>query len=639
MNLCKFIIPINMNHLLFFRKSCWLALLAFVMIGMPGCSGDDTENPRTDMPEIEPTTRDVRICLSEVKLGTRTSISGSESDTPELVWNDGDPVSYAVSLDGGVTFSTACTATMAADGYVTVKNVPNAAFDIGIRYPAVEAGSSWSIPAVEAVQQQAEPDRFNGNNLPLTAMGTIPADNEPVTLSTQISGCIIRLELTAPDTEMIRMITLSADTDLAPGSKNLSLEISSPSAGKHVYYCVIEPGLHDLGLSIQTDDGSYTLDETLGATEYEAGCVYRYAYVFEKPAPADTPIDGSGTANCYVLDSPGTYSFDAATPGNGTTPEKTSAGKLITEDPANYDAAYLWTTGGNATGIVSAIAYDPESQRISFTVPDPLVPGSVVVALYEKSSRQIVWSWHLWVNTTVGENQIGNYAWMNQNLGATSASDADELGSYGFYYQFGRKDPEVGAIEIGSINGVVEEAAFADKTALTTINTEIFPDAAWEYHAEGVSLEESVRKPMRHSAAGANSVFTAEVDLKTIWGNGSKTMYDPCPPGYKVPTGAQLTEIVTAIKSFPETTNATTNARKYEITADDMMWLPMPGYRLPQSAAITQLGRVTHIWGTGDAANPQAGYTLRCTAPGGAWSRASLTTLAYGATVRCIREE
>ena len=102
MNLCKFIIPINMNHLLFFRKSCWLALLAFVMIGMPGCSGDDTENPRTDMPEIEPTTRDVRICLSEVKLGTRTSISGSESDTPELVWNDGDPVSYAVSLDGEI---------------------------------------------------------------------------------------------------------------------------------------------------------------------------------------------------------------------------------------------------------------------------------------------------------------------------------------------------------------------------------------------------------------------------------------------------------------------------------------------------------------------------------------------------------
>lgn len=95
--------------------------------------------------------------------------------------------------------------------------------------------------------------------------------------------------------------------------------------------------------------------------------------------------------------------------------------------------------------------------------------GNAVIAVYDESGN-ILWSWHIWVNSGIKDitypsltfydpenssqydydpnstekKTLFNVRIMNMNLGATKASWAagdDPLPCYGFYYQWGRKDP------------------------------------------------------------------------------------------------------------------------------------------------------------------------------------------------------
>ena len=225
-------------------------------------------------------------------------------------------------------------------------------------------------------------------------------------------------------------------------------------------------------------------------------------------------LDGKGNANCYIITEPGKYKFKAVYGNNSIS---------YLEDVAN--AVVLWETWNDAeaveTGSVLASAAFAEDYIIIQT-PETLHPGNAVVAA-RKEDGEILWSWHIWVPktpiTTDAFGGIMGNPLMSRNLGAlvdaaADGSTVDPL-SYGLVYQWGRKDPFT-----------------ASPTALKNAI------ASWagedEVVAPGrITLAESIANPRLLGHTNDGNWMTEDDD--ELWSNFGKTIYDPCPPGYRVP--------------------------------------------------------------------------------------------------------
>lgn len=235
---------------------------------------------------------------------------------------------------------------------------------------------------------------------------------------------------------------------------------------------------------------------------------------YTDPFSADVrDLDTDGTANCYVISEPGSYKFKA----------------VYGNEPNNFvmdieDATVLWETWNDDSeveaGSVIADADYAEDYMIIKT-PDTLRPGNAVVAALDGEGK-ILWSWHLWIPaTSIQTSEYGGImgkALMDRNLGALVVTEAgaapvDPL-SYGMVYQWGRKDPFTAA---GTFNG--------SKATYVGMDEEVAPGL--------ISLEEGIANPRLLGHVDNGNWML--VDDETLWQNLGKTIYDPCPAGYRVP--------------------------------------------------------------------------------------------------------
>lgn len=222
----------------------------------------------------------------------------------------------------------------------------------------------------------------------------------------------------------------------------------------------------------------------------------------------DTTVNlgSNGTANCYIVTDAGDYKF-AAVKGNSNESVGTVA-----------SAALLWETCNNETApeknsIISEVSY--ADGYVRFSTPSVLSAGNALICVKD-SDDVILWSWHIWIPATkIVSSTFGGVVsspMMDRNLGALVAAEAAEAEptsiTYGLYYSWGRKDP------------------FPSPKMATTD-----PVA---YDGPVMTVEESIQNPNVYVKTGSDSVkdWAAESD-DTLWGK-DKTIYDPCPAGYKV---------------------------------------------------------------------------------------------------------
>ena len=168
--------------------------------------------------------------------------------------------------------------------------------------------------------------------------------------------------------------------------------------------------------------------------------------------------------------------------------------------------------------------------------------GNAVIAL--TVDGEVRWSWHLWVtdynpdkdmqlnDLQTGSNEIdggkvyryknntGDNIFMDRNLGANSADKTKGKETHGMYYQWGKKDPLPG---------------FAPPN--------YFPESPLDYPAEyrKNNLAYSIEHPDEYiDAAPSGDWYSYYKDTHdhNLWGavNGKKSIYDPCPEGWRVPT-------------------------------------------------------------------------------------------------------
>lgn len=226
---------------------------------------------------------------------------------------------------------------------------------------------------------------------------------------------------------------------------------------------------------------------------------------------AATDLSENGTANCYVVASSGIYRFPLVK-GNSNVPVG-----------AVESVRVLWESFGTdvkpaALDLICATFKDGD--YAVFEVPQAFKEGNAVIAAYDAQDN-ILWSWHIWL--TAAEMKEITYAngagvMMDRNLGALSATPNDPK-ALGLFYQWGRKDPFLGSSSISQ-----------PLYARSTRNLKVITNTP-----ETATLSFATANPHKFILANQGGDWLSVKD-NSLWGS-TKTIYDPCPAGWRVPDG------------------------------------------------------------------------------------------------------
>ena len=280
-----------------------------------------------------------------------------------------------------------------------------------------------------------------------------------------------------------------------------------------------------------------------------------------------TDLSAEGTANCYLVKEAGNYKFKA-TLGN----TEYSVGNVKKTE-------VLWETFGtdvtpNVGDIVATVGY--KSGYVYFSTAENFNNGNASIAA-RNSKDVILWSWHIWSakegwNDDVYPNNAGTM--MDRNLGATSATPGD-IGALGLLYQWGRKDPFLGAC-----------AKSGTTLAAST--------GSWNVASSSNKMDFAEENPMTF-AAGWYGGSVPDYGWHTS--ESEKGLYDPCPVGYRVPDGGDNGFWATALGTSSYTTTGvkgdSTNSGLHWTLADGntSAWYPAVYYR-------NHAGQLAHTFGS-----------------------------------------
>ena len=377
-----------------------------------------------------------------------------------------------------------------------------------------------------------------------------------------LSSAVTKITLTGNNNEVLSgdfTINVDAETPAlvmgADGSKEINLE-GEFRAGSN-YYFIVPPVTLTKGYKFTFHYGGKTSEHNvIEQTSILAGKVNGTGNLqIEKP---ENDLSAAEPANCYIVSAAGTYAF------------KTVKGNSAALIEGGTVAEVLWESFG--TDVAPAVGdliqtADYYNNYIIFKTADQFKEGNAVIALKNKYD-EVVWSWHIWLTDKPAEHVYANNAgtMMDRNLGATSATPGD-VGALGLFYQWGRKDPFVGSSSISSW----KKAASTNEWIIKA-------------EANGVSIDFTIQNPTTlvvfSGTTGRDWKDTANGNLWNI----NKSAYDPCPPGWRVPTGG--TNGVWATAGFPTGSNSelADTENKYGILfpkqycgAEEGAWYPACG--------------------------------------------------------------
>ncbi|MEE3465864.1 MAG: hypothetical protein VZQ48_03855 [Candidatus Cryptobacteroides sp.] len=295
-----------------------------------------------------------------------------------------------------------------------------------------------------------------------------------------------------------------------------------------------------------------------------------------------TALDGSGNANCYIVD--GSVAANAekvftfkAYKGNGTTGVGTVASTVV-----------LWETWNNtetvtAKSVIAAVDFDKQDANdyytIVFKMPATLHAGNAVIAAKDAGDN-ILWSWHIWVPATAistpdGTELVGVSKIQDRNLGAlvaTAASGDADPRSIGLYYQWGRKDP------------FPSNSAFSGSTPISVAGSAMIK------HDGLITTAYSIEHPTAYAYVYSVDNSDWNEDHPTdLWIPASKSIYDPCPPGYRVPARDDTKPMFTLADTGWDYSAA--NRFSY-----GNIVFPIAGYIDCWGASYANVGVRSHVW-------------------------------------------
>ena len=358
------------------------------------------------------------------------------------------------------------------------------------------------------------------------------------------------------------------------------------------------------------------------------------------------------TANCYLVHAPGTYKLplvygnaikngdETSTSSYYTTQTSYTLQRLQNHTGTGITTPWIKTQIGSCPdgarliwqdvqGLISSVGIDSsDNGYLTFTVDeDNIAEGNAVIAATLNGT--VVWSWHIWVttetlsNTTVIATGSHNYTVAPVNVGQVNTvigSGIIYAGSMcrvrvssngvtlefevtqpdymmvtsfvpypGPYYQWGRKDammPATGAYDISGTTIASYNSSDGTYATSASISTNIQNPDKWY----NVSY-----KP--HSASAYNYWDMNQISAGNITTATVKTVYDPCPPGFCVPTSNLFYYLGNggSRKGVPRDDSYKTAKWDIDITGDPVLF-PASGKRIDSSGTVGYSGDTGLYW-------------------------------------------
>ena len=377
-----------------------------------------------------------------------------------------------------------------------------------------------------------------------------------------------------------------------------------------------------VSLSTKTSDGTgagmftSTISGLLPGTKYyvrayatnSRGVSYGDVHTFT------TSYDLMDASNCFIISKSGTYAFK---PVKGNSSESVGSVKSV---------EVLWESFGTSVtpkvgDLVESVSYVDGS--IIFQTSSTFREGNAVIAAKDASGK-ILWSWHIWLTDAPGECVYANNAgtMMDRNLGATSATPG-EAGALGLLYQWGRKDPFLGSSSISS-----------DVEAKSTIS---WPSPVSSSSSRG-TIGYAVEHPttfITNNDSNNDWYYTGSSSTDNTRWQSEKTIYDPCPAGWRVPDGG----------SNGVWHKAGFDDQSYDSSNEGMLfgsgisspatWYPASGVRYSNVGSLFDVGYRGHYW----SVTPDDYFAcIFYLYSNGYVYPTDGSTRAYGQSVRCLQE-
>lgn len=353
-----------------------------------------------------------------------------------------------------------------------------------------------------------------------------------------------------------------------------------------------------------------------------------------------TPLDTNGTANCYIAPKKlARYSFDATVMGKGDWSTNIQPKKL-----SGTTAKVIWETEAHNEyeSVVRYAFY--EKGRIYFATGSKY--GNALIGLFDASGK-CIWSWHIWAvdydPAEHAEIYSSGAAFMDRNLGAMSES----LTERGLYYQWGRKDPFIYPANATSATTPkttynLEGYTFEVRGNIGSDYTTLLPGYTIDWataHPTTVMV-----RPFKKTGCIDSWLLVTNPNL---WGNATsgsiasakskKSIYDPCPPGWKVPDRAAWDtsafkccdyKLQYGMNMYYNSSNAKTAFYTYNgyLNGENGQWL----YQSLSSAA--------YVWTNEPYLTPDNDSSYCLKIANNTFSVSATLGQQYGCAVRCVRE-
>ena len=326
-------------------------------------------------------------------------------------------------------------------------------------------------------------------------------------------------------------------------------------------------------------------------------------------------LSQNGTSNCYLVNRAGTYRFYAGVKGNSYEPLDGVPSKAIV-----LWESYSTSVNPSIGSVVRNVSL--KDGYVEFTA-NLVHEGNAVIAVQDDEGN-ILWSWHIWVakfyperEYCVFESHPGLQV-MARNLGALSSA-ANDVRTNGLYYQYGRKDPFLGAESYDDWQSFVKSTA-------------IWPEPVKNSSKTG-SLAYSVLHPMTFIGRSDN-YYGWNCYEDSDW-TSDKSMTDPCPPGWKVISydneWYELDEF--GVRDYDR--HIMTVPRPY---ATPECVFPLAGsiYAYDSGLGFNSLGNESMLWVSGYSSGGNVGQGMLWTGlhRGGGW----ITYKSEACSVRCCSE-
>lgn len=418
-------------------------------------------------------------------------------------------------------------------------------------------------------------------------------------------------------------------------------------------------------------------------------------------------LSEAGKANCYLAAADNQwYSFDGTVRGNGNTmdyvalqypsdnislfPSPIDGATTAVDIPKErvMDAVVVWQT---SQGLIDWVIWDASTGLVKFKTGTS--KGNALIAVRD-ASQNILWSWHIWrtagislqnLSTTAIEvsTNVEGYSWytetgkknrtikiMDRNLGALSTDVAGNIGAGSLFYQFGRKDPFPGA----------KDWSNTEPTLYNGSNTSYSVAKAEGNQATmGISAQTSIGYTIKNpgtfvgfsGSSGYNWIYNAPLNSDNwkvsncLWGDnnlsnnvvdpypwgtvnetGKKTIYDPCPAGWRVApsdtwTGVKKTS-ATAWNEKDDYAYFSSSSNGYTFYFNNdtskSTFCPLSGCRYGSDGSLYYVNLTGYVWySSHESSNSVNGAQL-----GFGSSRVyignNIISRAFSLPVRCVQE-